>query len=57
MWMRSIAEWLEGLTADATVATVPGASPASTDTVEYEGRQMKVFNEVKTKSANPKQEL
>ncbi len=36
-----LAEWLEPLTANAEVATVPGLIPASSDTVEYEGRQMK----------------
>ncbi len=29
------------LIANAEVATVPGSSPASSDTVESEGRQMK----------------
>jgi hypothetical protein len=33
-----LAEWLECLTA---IATAPGSIPASTDTVESEGRQMK----------------
>ncbi len=38
--MRSIAEWLERLTANAVVATVLGSIPATSDTVESEGRQM-----------------
>ncbi len=33
--------WLELLTANAIVATVLGPFPASSDTVEFEGRQMK----------------
>jgi hypothetical protein len=38
--MRSIAEWLEHLAVNAKVATVLGGSiPASSDTVESEGRQ------------------
>jgi hypothetical protein len=36
-----LAEWLERLTANAVVATVLGSIPASSDTVESEGRQMK----------------
>ncbi len=32
---------LERLTANAVVATVLGSTPASSDTVESEGRQMK----------------
>ncbi len=36
-----LAEWLELLTANAIVATVLGSIPASSDTVESEGRQMK----------------
>ncbi len=36
-----LAEWLEPLTANAVVATVLGLIPASSDTVEYVGRQMK----------------
>jgi hypothetical protein len=39
--MRSIAEWLELLTANAEVATALGSIPVSSDTVESEGRQMK----------------
>ncbi len=35
-----LAEWLERLAVNAEVATV-GAIPASSDTVESEGRQMK----------------
>jgi len=41
VWMRSIAEWLERLIANAVVTTVLGSIPASSDTVESEGRQMK----------------
>jgi hypothetical protein len=36
-----LAEWLERLTANAVVATVLGSIPASSDTVESKGRQMK----------------
>jgi hypothetical protein len=36
-----LAEWLERLTATAVVATVMGSIPASSDTVESEGQQMK----------------
>jgi len=36
-----LAEWSDRLTANAEVATVPGSIPASTDTMESEGRQMK----------------
>ncbi len=36
-----LAEWLERLTANAKVATVLSSIPASSDTVESEGRQMK----------------
>jgi hypothetical protein len=41
--MRSsrVHAWLERLTANAKVATVLGSIPASSDTVESEGRQMK----------------
>ncbi len=38
---QDLAEWLERLTANAEVATVLGSIPASFDTVESEGRQMK----------------
>ncbi len=38
---RHLAERLEHLTANAKVATVLGSLPASSDTVESEGRQMK----------------
>jgi hypothetical protein len=38
---RDLAEGLEHLTANARVATVLGAIPASSDTVKYEGWQMK----------------
>jgi hypothetical protein len=34
-------EWLERLNANAKVATVLGSMPASFDTVESQGRQMK----------------
>jgi hypothetical protein len=37
----NLAEWLERLTANAVVAIVLGSIPASSDTVESEGRQMK----------------
>ncbi len=36
-----LAEWLKRLTANAVVATVLVSIPASSDTVESEGRQMK----------------
>jgi hypothetical protein len=36
-----VAEWLERLTDNAEVATVLGSIPASSDTVESEGRQRK----------------
>ncbi len=36
-----VADWLERLTANAEVATFMGLIPASSDTVESEGRQMK----------------
>jgi hypothetical protein len=36
-----LAEWLERLTVNAVVATVMGSIPASSDTEESEGRQMK----------------
>jgi hypothetical protein len=35
------AEWLEHLTVNAKVATVLGSIPASSDTVESEGQQIK----------------
>ncbi len=38
---RDLAEWLERLAANAIVATVLGSIPASSDTVDSEGRQMK----------------
>jgi hypothetical protein len=38
---RDLAEWLERLTANAEVSTVLGSIPASSDTVESQGRQMK----------------
>ncbi len=40
-WMKSIAVWLERLTINAKAATVLGSMPASSVTVESEGRQMK----------------
>ncbi len=39
--MRYIVEWLEHLAVNAKVATVLGSIPASSDTVEYDGRQIK----------------
>ncbi len=36
-----LAEWLERLAVNAKVATDLGSITASSDTVEYEGRQMK----------------
>ncbi len=36
-----LVEWLERLTANAQVATVLGSIPASSDTLESKGRQMK----------------
>ncbi len=36
-----LAKWLESLTANAEVATVPDSILASSDTVESEGRQTK----------------
>jgi hypothetical protein len=36
-----LAKWLERLTANAEVATVPSSIPASSGTVESERRQMK----------------
>ncbi len=36
-----LVEWLERLTVNAVVATALGSIPASSDTVETEGRQMK----------------
>ncbi len=46
VWMtsnggRDLAYWLKRLTANVKVATVLGLIPASSDTVESEGRQMK----------------
>jgi hypothetical protein len=38
MWMGS-SEWLECLTTSVVVPTVLGSIPASSDTVESEGRQ------------------
>jgi hypothetical protein len=42
-----LAEWLEGFTANAEVAIGLGSIPASTDTGESEGRQMKQYIEEK----------
>ncbi len=39
----SVDEWLDRLNANAEVATVLGSIPASFDTVESEGRQMKQY--------------
>jgi hypothetical protein len=39
--MKELTEWLERLTANAKVATDLGSIPASSDTVESEGWQMK----------------
>jgi hypothetical protein len=39
--MRDLAGWLEHLTANAEVATVLDSIPASFDTGEFEGQQMK----------------
>ncbi len=36
-----LAEWLERLTANAVVETGLGSIPASSDTLNFEGRQMK----------------
>jgi hypothetical protein len=41
MRVRYLAEWLERLPANAVVATVLDSIPASSDTVKFEGRQMK----------------
>jgi hypothetical protein len=38
---NTVAKWFERLIANAKVAKVLGSIPASTDTVEYEGRQIK----------------
>ncbi len=37
----NLVKWLERLTANAAVATVLGSIPASSDTMESEGRQIK----------------
>jgi hypothetical protein len=39
----NLAKWLERLAVNAKVATVLGSIPASSDTVESEGRQMKQY--------------
>ncbi len=49
-----LALWLERLTASAEVATVLGSIPASTDTVESEGRQMKQRWKQNIEKKNPK---
>ncbi len=36
-----LVRWYQRLTTNVKVATVLGSIPASSDTVEYEGRQMK----------------
>jgi hypothetical protein len=46
LWMR-LAEWLERLTANAEVATVQGSIPASSDTVESEGRMKQCWTSTK----------
>jgi hypothetical protein len=49
-----LAEWLERLTVNVAVATVLGSIPASSDTAESEGRQMKqCWISYITKSKNP----
>jgi hypothetical protein len=52
--MRSRLEWLERLAANAEVATVLGSIPASSDTVESEGRQIKQFGIQYIEEKNPK---
>jgi hypothetical protein len=46
-----LAKWFERLIDSAKVAKVLGSIPASTDTVEYEGRQM---NKILSKNNNKK---
>ncbi len=51
-----LAEWLERLTANAEVATVLCSIPASSDTMESEGRQMKqCWIKYRKKNKNPPQ--
>ena len=38
LYLPFVAEWLERLAVNAKVATVQGSIPASSDTVEYDGR-------------------
>ncbi len=55
-WVKSgwyLAEWLERLTAIAVVTTVLGSIPASSDTVESEGWQMKQCWKSYIKSVSP----
>ncbi len=52
-----VAEWLEHLAAHAIVATVLGLIPASSDTVESEGRQMKQCWGIVHKNKNKKKNL
>jgi hypothetical protein len=51
--MRHLAGWLERLAVNAKVATVLGSIPASSDTVESEGRQMKQVCKKKKIPKNP----
>jgi hypothetical protein len=44
-----LVEWLERLAVNAKVATVLGSIPASSDTAESEGRQMKQCRRTYTK--------
>jgi hypothetical protein len=52
-----LTKWLERLSASAKVATVLGSIPASSDTVEFEGRKMKQcwikYNMWRKKSKKP----
>jgi hypothetical protein len=41
IWVKNIREYLQRLTANAIVATILVFNPASSDTVETEGRQTK----------------
>ncbi len=50
--IQALAEWLQSLAVNAKAATVLGSIPASTDTVESEGRQMKQCTYVHTKRKN-----
>ncbi len=40
-WLSDLAEWLERLAAITNVTTILGSIPASSDTVESEGQQLK----------------